>query len=328
MSTDAAALFGQAVALGLVRAADVLDGAATLRTQSRSNVVHRLEVGGRAVAFAKQPGPAHRADGVDATARERHALRGLVGVRCAPALLDPEPGVRAGDVLWTVPVPGTAVGELDLRRTAVAPVAVAWGAALAALHGAPVGGLFAAHRAPRPWPLEDTLPRWVEQRADDPLPARVLAALRDDPDLRRARRTAARWWPAGRPPVAATWVHGDTSPSNVLLGADRRVRFIDFEDAGLGDPSWDLACSLVALRELVVSCGRGADDGRAELAASYAAHGGPGRAAPEYVSLATWLLAWQLAAAPGAGEDARRRDRVNALLELARTGSARRGVAR
>ena len=96
--------------------------------------MHRLVLHGRAVAYAKQTGAAHRLDGVDAAARERAALRALRGLRCAPEALDGEPGLPvAPGVVWTAPVAGEQSGRHDLRRRPVAAVTVAWGAALAAL---------------------------------------------------------------------------------------------------------------------------------------------------------------------------------------------------
>ena len=324
------ALLEHAVTLGLVRAADVQNGSVALQPCSRSNVVHRLVLHGRPVAYAKQTGAAHRLDGVDAAARERAALRALRGLRCAPEALDGEPGLPvAPGVVWTAPVAGEQIGRHDLRRRPVAAVAVAWGAALAALHTATVTGFFTPPRAPRPWVLTPAeLPAWARRRATEPLPGEVLAALRGEVALDRARLAVARWWPIGRDPLVRAWTHGDPSPSNVLIAPDGRVNFVDFEDAGLGDPSWDLARSLVTLRHLVTAAGLAPDEGRAELAASYSAHGGPGTATPEHLALATVLLAWQVALAPGSATHPHRATHVRGLLDVARDHAARRDSGR
>ena len=70
--------------------------------------------------------------------------------------------------------------------------------------------------------------------------ATVLAAIDGEPSLRAAAAEADQRWSERH------WMHGDLSATNVMVDTVPclQVRFVDFEDAGLGDPAWDLATAL------------------------------------------------------------------------------------
>jgi len=77
--TSAPGLFAEAVARGLVSAREVLSGRVSVTDQSRSNVVNRVDVDDRPVAYVKVAGPAAAWDAVAAhTPVERAELVGLV----------------------------------------------------------------------------------------------------------------------------------------------------------------------------------------------------------------------------------------------------------
>jgi len=56
---------------------------------------------------------------------------------------------------------------------------------------------------------------------------------------------AADRMPASKPPGL---VHGDVRSDNLCIGADGRVRFVDWSHAGIGDPWLDLVDLLPTLR--------------------------------------------------------------------------------
>ena len=70
--------------------------------------------------------------------------------------------------------------------------------------------------------------------------AAVVKAYESSRDLRAAASEVdARW-------TELHWIHGDLNATNVLVEhrPALRVSFIDPEDAGLGDPAWDLASAI------------------------------------------------------------------------------------
>lgn len=113
------------------------------------------------------------------------------------------------------------------------------GRALRRLHGVPLEHLTAAGIAERrlgPSTLPDVLIDWLSDEHD-------LSACQD-PALVRAGLDAAREWlgNADALPAARMTALGiaDLNPANVLWDG-RTCRLVDFEDAGITDPAYDLA---------------------------------------------------------------------------------------
>jgi Ser/Thr protein kinase RdoA (MazF antagonist) len=122
----------------------------------------------------------------------------------------------------------------------LAQICQAWGAAVATLHTAAVR-LSSAPLVVRPWVVDPEHVTASMRRAASGFGyAAVLRAYESSRDLRAAASEVdARW-------TELHWIHGNLNASNVLV-EDRpslRVSFIDPQDAGLGDPAWDLASAV------------------------------------------------------------------------------------
>lgn len=236
----AAGLLTQALELGLVGATDVLDDEVRLVPVPRSNLLHRLDVGGRPVAFVKQQGQAGATDGTATVAQETQALR-LLGGGPVPDLLHADDGC-----VWTAALEGIPL--YAALPAAPGPVAAALGSALATLHGTAVDPWPEPPRATLPWPVTDATPASIDRVPADSAAAALLAQVRDGADARRLAGAGRRW-------RTGHWVHGDLSGANALVdrvGGRARVSFLDLEDAGVGDPSWDVVCALRCLDDALV----------------------------------------------------------------------------
>lgn len=264
-------LVRRAVATGVVDAGAVLAGRVSLVPCSWSNLLHRLELDGRPVAFVKQSGEAASLDGPqgDVSAREGRALRLLAGTALATHLPAALPGSDE-ETLWTAVLPGTPLVEVLARQ----PVELAGelGSLLATLHQLPLTG--AEPAAPMPWPLLEQLPPSLATTPADSEPGKVLASRLHE-HAEPLRRAAAEWQPGA-------WIHGDLSPTNVLVTElAPRLRLLDLECAGLGDPAWDLATITGSLRAaLAVLAPDRAEPTVQSLVTAYQDAGGPGRASP------------------------------------------------
>ncbi|WP_151524520.1 phosphotransferase family protein [Serinicoccus kebangsaanensis] len=266
---SAPALLAQAITQGVIACADVLEGAAQLVPVSRSNLVHRLELRGRPVAFVKQQGHATATDGLDTVTREALVL-GEVAGGPVPQVLHVD-----DDAVWTSAVAGHPLDSClpaDPRR-----VAAALGESLAALHRHPVRPSVTGPEATRPWPVTGAAPATVRS-APSGTPAADLADRvtgGEGPDSLALRRAGRRW-------RRSHWIHGDLSVGNVLvhLRADGSpvARFVDLEDGGLGDPSWDVVCALRVVDDVLLLAD--VEPARQALLAAYLAAGGSGRPDP------------------------------------------------
>ena len=132
---------------------------------------------------------------------------------------------RHPPVLALAAVPGTALGHLGEPSTASSAAWAAAGAAVRALHDAPLP----------PWPgrnldeLAAQLACECEWLVDNSvLPAEVVTRNR------RLAETAVRPW-------AAVFVHGDLQVDHVLVAGDEVTGVIDWSEAARGDPLYDLA---------------------------------------------------------------------------------------
>jgi aminoglycoside phosphotransferase (APT) family kinase protein len=122
----------------------------------------------------------------------------------------------------------------------LAQICQAWGAAVAALHTAAVRGS-SAPLAVRPWVVDpERLTASMRRAAAGFGYAAVLKAYDSSRDLRAAASEVdARW-------TELHWIHGNLNASNILVEhrPSLRVSFIDPQEAGLGDPAWDLASAV------------------------------------------------------------------------------------
>src|SRR5262245_51467606 len=144
------------------------------------------------------------------------------------------------DVLWRKPpvlalaaVPGTALGRLEAPSTASPAAWAAAGAAVRALHDAPLP----------PWPgrsVDELAARlageceWLV--ANDVLPADVVAGNR------RLAETALRPW-------TPVFIHGDLQVVHVFVDGDEVTGVVDWSEASRGDALFDLATLTLAHEE-------------------------------------------------------------------------------
>ncbi|MGN6414261.1 phosphotransferase family protein [Flexivirga sp.] len=270
-----------AVRAGMVAGRDVISGVTGAVPVTRTNGVHCVQRSGRPLAYAKQPGVASRLDGDDVVAAERSALTRLRHLGLTPPLI-PQGGPA---VVWTAAVRGTDLTTLSLDQQSALRLSHALGAALVALHRAPVDPDVPTARAP--WPLLDAPLASMTTHPAGPDRDAVLATWRE-PVVRAALAPLRDSWAR-----AARWTHGDLSASNVFVDGDSRITFVDWESAGRGDPCWDL----VSLEQSLTSIGLPLHRFRR----AYAAGGGPALPCPSGWRTVRFLVtAWQYAAAPGA----------------------------
>ena len=295
--TTAPGLFAEAVARGLVSAREALSGRVTVTDQSRSNVVHRVDLDDRPVAYVKVAGPAAALDGDDPVAAERRVLAALTGCPVVPLLI-PEPtlparhpGAPDGDALWTRAVDGIPLYAAHGTPARLAEVARAWGAAVASLHRTGCPTSYAAQGIPvlpAPWVVTpDRLPPSMGEPADGSPLADLRAEARSDRMRWICAELTAHWSPD-------VLLHGDLGAANVLV--DERagtpvVRLIDLEGAGLGPAAWDLAGALDTLGELVRQWG--CPEVVPAFVAGYRAAGGPGSVQPGHLAVRALVSGWQ-----------------------------------
>lgn len=223
----------------MLDAGEVLAGEVAAHPRTRSNVVHRIERRGAALAYVKQRGDASLLDGDDAVANERASLAALAGLGCVPGLLP----VDDPDAVWVAAVPGVGLGEIPPGGGRFDAACRALAAALASLHTRPVCTPSTLPRAPIPWALHpDDLPSSMHAGPSASACHAVLEAARS-PEVRGALDWAAARW------SESAIIHGDVSVGNVIVDHDRVV-LVDWEGAGLGDPAWDLATAVATLRDL------------------------------------------------------------------------------
>ena len=158
----------------------------------------------------------------------------------------------------------------------LAQICQAWGAAIATLHTAAVRRA-SAPLAVRPWVIDpEHVTASVRRKASGFGYAAVVKAYESSRDLRAAASEVdARW-------TELHWIHGDLNASNVLVEhrPALRVSFIDPEDAGLGDPAWDLASAIDMVVWLAPRWGAMPQPLVDYLLLGYRRAGGPGRLYP------------------------------------------------
>ncbi|MGO1385903.1 MAG: phosphotransferase family protein [Arachnia sp.] len=244
--------------------------------QTRSNVVHRVERRGLALAFVKQRGVASLLDGDDAVANERAALTALAGLSCVPRVLNAEDQ----NAVWVEAVTGPGIGEIPLGGRQFDVVSRALAAALVHLHSWPISSGSLLPTSPRPWVLTpDDLPPSMLGSPLGSACASVLDVARSA-DIRAALDQASRQW------EVSAWIHGDVTAGNIIVHDDRAV-LVDWESAGLGDPAWDLATAVSTVTSL---------SGSAEtFLTEYWRLGGPAQLNDAVLTARAIQSAWQVA---------------------------------
>ena len=328
-----AEIAGGANAVGLVTARELASGTVAVRRGGSRRALWSVAVAGRVVGYLTRP-----------SERERRLLGIVSGRDLAPRLLGPvRPGRRSSadggdagaraDLVWSAAAPGTAVSASALRTSDPAArvdaacfwaeLAQAAGVALARLHATAIGPEVGS--APRPWAVQrPTRPALADTPASRSLQLTVLRVAGSDPGLVQAARQAQDRW------TDRCLVHGDPAARHQLVehGADLRVRFVDFDRAGIGDPDWDVAGAAESLIETAQLSGVSEAVVSDYFLRGYRRGGGPGRFDLRLRGL--WCLeqAWRLAASAdghGAAADSFATDhdlpgrrRVQWLLERAR----------
>jgi aminoglycoside phosphotransferase (APT) family kinase protein len=140
---------------------------------------------------------------------------------------------RKPPVLAVAAVPGRALGRLEAPSTASPAAWAATGAAIRALHHAPL--------PPWPGPSVDELASRLDREckwlvANDVLPPEVVTRNR------RLAETALRPW-------SPVFIHGDLHIEHVFVNGDEVTGIIDWSGACQGDALYDLATLTLAHHE-------------------------------------------------------------------------------
>ena len=220
------------------------------------------------------------------------------------------------------PVAGTDLAQQRGSAAELAQICQAWGAALATLHTT------STHHSSAPLAAR---PSVVNQRhltvsmsgaAARAGYAAVRRAYESSRDLRAAIREVDERW------TELHWIHGDLTASNVQveLRPALRVSFLDLEDAGLGDPAWDLATA-VDMITWVSPCWRVMPDPLVDyLLLGYRRAGGPGRLYPAIQAVRAMATAiWVASAAHRSTTQEPAQAELATWLDRAQTHAARVG---
>lgn len=132
---------------------------------------------------------------------------------------------RKPPVLALAAVPGSALGRLGEPSTASSAAWAAAGAAVRALHGAPL--------PPWPGPRLDEIASSLDSECTWLLANDVLPA-----DLIRRNREFAE---AALRPWKPVFMHGDLQIAHVFVDGDEVTGVVDWSEAGQGDAMYDLA---------------------------------------------------------------------------------------
>jgi Ser/Thr protein kinase RdoA (MazF antagonist) len=179
----------------------------------------------------------------------------------------------------------------------LAQICQAWGAAIATLHTAAVPRS-SAPLVVRPWVVDpEHLTASMRRVTSGFGYTAVLKTYESSRDLRAAASEVdARW-------TELHWIHGSLSASNVFVEhrPALRVSFIDPEDAGLGDPAWDLASAVDMITWLAPRWGAMAQPLVDYLLLGYRRAGGPGRLYPAIQAVRALATAMWVADSPHDG---------------------------
>lgn len=148
-----------------------------------------------------------------------------VEAMCVAPLATPEVLWRKPPVLALAALPGTALGHLGEPSTASAAAWAAAGAAVRALHDAPLPAWRSQQNADRAARLDSECTWLVE---NDVLPADVVTQNRE------IAHCALRPW-------TPVFTHGDLQADHVFIDDDEVSGVLDWSEAGQGDAMFDLA---------------------------------------------------------------------------------------
>ena len=171
---------------------------------------------------------------------------------------------------------GADLAQQDGTVAELAQICQAWGAAIATLHTMSTRRSPAA-LAPRPWALN---PRHLMPSVRDVAKGSgytaVLEAYESSPDLRAAATEVDERW------TEQHCIHGNLGASTVMVEHHPalRVSFLDCEQAGLGDPAWDLASAVDTIAWLSDRWHAVSQQLIDYLILGYRRAGGPGRLYP------------------------------------------------
>jgi aminoglycoside phosphotransferase (APT) family kinase protein len=224
-------------------------------------------------------------------------------------------------------VAGGAGGAADLVQqrgnvAELAQICQAWGAAIATLHTTSTHHS-SAPLATRPWV---TNPRRLMVSMSGAVPlagyAAVLQAYESSRDLRAAVQEVDERW------TEHHWIHGNLTATNVQveLCPALRVSFLDLEDAGLGDPAWDLATAVDIITWVSPSWRVMPHPLVDYLLLGYRRAGGPGRLYPAIQAVRAMATAvWVASAAHASTGQEPAEAELATWLDRAQTHAARVG---
>jgi aminoglycoside phosphotransferase (APT) family kinase protein len=190
------------------------------------------------------------------------------------------PGELVAQVGRTAQTADGGFGASDLVRqrgtvAELAQICQAWGSTIASLHTTSTRG-GSEPIAARPWVITQRHLTASMRAANGFGYASVLKACESSRDLRAAAREVDERW------TEHHWIHGDLNAANVLVEHQPalRVYFGDLEQAGLGDPAWDLATAVDMITWLAVRWRTAPQPLVDYLLLGYRRAGGPGRLYP------------------------------------------------
>ena len=228
---------------GLVDAATACDREVSVVDASRSNPVHVVHLDGTPTFFVKQEGAA--VDAGSPLSAEAAAYRWLAQDPALSGIAPPFAMLPGEDDLLVLEVvPGArpmheAMAALDGD---LADVLAELGELLARMHvvragSAERGRVLVSVR--RPWLLDLPSGAPPDFVAPSEEMLKLIASLREQPAVMEPVRYASDTW------RASALIHGDVKWDNVLIrrepGGAWRLWLVDWEMAGWGDPTWDLA---------------------------------------------------------------------------------------
>ncbi len=212
---------------GLLSPADVVSRGVRIADQSRRNRNFRVRVG-RGGYFIKQSRPSDTM--LDVEAEIYRCVRGLPLAQLLPLFRDFD---RRRRVLVLQLAGGKDLGALLLRRGRMSrSLAANIGHAVATIHeSSPAARLPAL----KPWILSLPCPPAHLMRDISSANVELLRIVQRSKSLSRELTALESSW------SDASLIHHDLRFANCLV-EKQRIRIVDWELAGWGDPSWDLGC--------------------------------------------------------------------------------------